>query len=155
MPVSTARRTPGRRFLRPEAGFTLVEVLIALIVLSIGMLGIAALYLESLRASRQALVRTDAINLASDIADRIRSNRAPANAYDCGGTCEADEGGNATAVGDLNAWRTRVETQLPGGATSITYTAAGATTPNVYVVQVSWAEVGYADPLVYELRVEI
>jgi len=153
--MSLSTRRPRSNRLSPASGFTLVEVLVALIVLSIGMLGIAALYLESLRASRQALVRTQAVTLASDIADRIRANRAPANAYDCGGTCEADEGGNATAVGDLNAWRTRVETQLPGGATSITYTAAGATTPNVYVVQVSWAEVGYADPLVYELRVEI
>lgn len=153
--MSNSNRPALRRPSHRQDGFTLVEVLIALIVLSIGMLGIAALYLESLRASRQALVRTDAVNLASDIADRIRSNRAPANAYDCGGTCEANEGGNATAVGDLNAWRTQVETQLPGGTTSITYTAAGATTPDVYVVQVSWAEVGYADPLVYEIRVEI
>jgi type IV pilus assembly protein PilV len=153
--VSTDAGRAARMGSSGVAGFTLVEVLIALIVLSIGMLGIAALYLESLRASRQALVRTDAINLASDMADHIRANRAPANAYDCAGTCEEDEGGNATAIADLNAWRTEAAARLPSGTTSITYTAAGATTPNVYVVTVSWSEVGYADPLVFQLRVEI
>jgi len=52
-----------------------VEVLVALIVLSIGMLGIAALYLEGLRATRDALVRTQAVALTADMADRIRANR--------------------------------------------------------------------------------
>ncbi len=138
-----------------QKGFTLVEVLVALIVLSIGMLGIAALYLESLRASRQALVRTEAVTLASDIADKIRSNRNPANNYDCGGTCDANEGVNAIAQADLNAWRTAVTATLPGGAADITYTAAAANAPNVYVISVSWTEIGYANPLSYQLRVEI
>jgi type IV pilus assembly protein PilV len=137
-----------------QAGFTLVEVLVALIVLSIGMLGIAALYLDTLRASRQALVRTQAVTLAADIADRIRSNRTTANAYDCGGTCEEDEG-VGLAVEDINAWRTAVEAQLPGGAASITYTAAAPNAPDVYIVSLSWTEVGYTDPLSYQLRVEI
>lgn len=136
-------------------GFTLVEVLIALLVLSIGMLGIAALYLESLRASRSALVRTEAVTLASDIADRMRANRNPAGAYDCGGTCDAGEGGNAIAIADLNAWRTAVATQLPGGTSSVTYAAGAANTPNAYVVTVSWTEIGYANPLSYQLRIEI
>jgi type IV pilus assembly protein PilV len=140
---------------RQSGGFTLVEVLIALLVLSIGMLGIAALYLESLRASRAALVRTEAVTFASDIADRIRANRNPVNAYDCGGTCDAGEGGNAIAIADLNAWRTSVAAQLPGGTTSITYVAAAANATNVYTVTIGWTEVGYANPLTYQLRVEI
>lgn len=145
-----------RRFLSAtNRGFTLVEVLIALVVLSIGMLGIAALYLESLRASRAALVRTEAVTLASDIADRIRANRNPANAYDCGGTCEQDEGGNPIAIDDLNAWREAVAEQLPGGTSSITYVAALANQTNIYTVTVGWTEVGYANPLTYVLRVEI
>lgn len=137
-----------------QAGFTLVEVLVALIVLSIGMLGIAALYLDTLRASRQALVRTQAVTLAADIADRIRSNRTTANAYDCGGTCEADEG-VGLAVEDINAWRTAVEAQLPGGAASIVYAAAAPNAPDIYTITLSWTEVGYENPLTYQLRVEI
>jgi type IV pilus assembly protein PilV len=154
--MSTGRRihrTVRRR--RSLAGFTLIEVLVALLVLSIGMLGIAALYLESLRASRQALVRTEAVTLASDIADRIRSNRNPVSNYDCGGTCDAGEGGNAIAIADINAWITAVTAQLPGGTASITYTAPAANTPAVYDISVSWTEIGYASPLTYALRVEI
>ena len=145
----------SRKSVHRAGGFTLVEVLIALVVLSIGMLGIAALYLESLRASRSALVRTEAVTFAADIADRIRANRNPLDAYDCGGTCEADEGGNAIAVADLNAWRTAVAAQLPGGTTSITFAGGAANATNVYIVTVGWSEVGYANPLTYQLRVEI
>ena len=138
-----------------QRGFTLVEVLVALIVLTIGMLGIAALYLDTLRASRQALVRTQAVNLAADIADRIRSNRTVANAYDCAGACAAGEGVGAMAIADINAWRTAVGAQLPGGTASITYTAALPNAPDIYVIALSWTEVGYANPLTYQLRVEI
>ncbi len=154
--MSTGRRIHRTvRDRRSSAGFTLVEVLVALLVLSIGMLGIAALYLESLRASRQALVRTEAVTLASSIADQIRSNRNPAGNYDCGGTCDAGEGGNAIAVGDINAWIAAVAAQLPSGTASITYTAAAANTPAIYDISVSWTEIGYASPLTYALRVEI
>ena len=56
-------------------GFSIVEALVALVVLSVGMLGIAALYVESLRAGRSAVYHTQAVNLAADMADRIRANR--------------------------------------------------------------------------------
>jgi type IV pilus assembly protein PilV len=136
-------------------GFTLVEVLVALLVLSIGMLGIAALYLDSLRASRAALYRTQAVTLASDIADRIRANRNPIDAYDCGGECAAGTGGNAVAILDINAWLANVERELPGGTGSLTFTAGAANMPNVYDVAVTWNEVGYDDPLTYTLQIEI
>ena len=43
-----------------QSGFTMVEVLVALVVLAIGLLGIAALYLNSLQAGRTAVYRTEA-----------------------------------------------------------------------------------------------
>jgi type IV pilus assembly protein PilV len=118
------------------------------------MLGIAALYLDSLRASRAALYRTQAVTLASDIADRIRANREPVGAYDCGGLCEANES-TGLARDDLNEWRSQVESQLPGGTCSVTFAAAAAGAANIYNVTVSWTEVGYEDPLTYGLQVEI
>jgi type IV pilus assembly protein PilV len=149
-------KRPQHRRPRPDHGFTLVEVLVALLVLSIGMLGIAALYLDSLRASRAALYRTQAVSLASDIADRIRANRTPVDAYDCGGECVAGTGGNAVAILDINAWLANIQRELPGGTGSLTFTAAAAaTTPNVYDVAVTWTEVGYEDPLTYSLQIEI
>ena len=62
---------------RQSTGFTLVESLIALIVVSIGLLGIAALYVETLRFGRSAQNHTQAAYVAADLADRMRANRAP------------------------------------------------------------------------------
>ena len=45
---------------------------------------------------------------------------------------------------------------VPGGAGIVTYTDDGvATTPNVYTIEIDWTEVGQADPIAYQLRVEI
>ena len=133
---------------RKVRGFTLVEVLIALIVLSIGLLGIAAMYVETLRANRSALSRTQAIALASDLADRIRANRVPANNY-------TGTGVNAQAIADLAAWEDSVADQLPGGDGIVLFRAGTANTPAQYMIQVSWTEVGQDDPSTYELRLEI
>lgn len=133
---------------RRGRGFTLVEVLIALIVLSIGLLGIAAMYVETLRANRSALYRTQAISLASDLADRIRSNRTPTNNYTGAGV-------NARAIADLTEWTDAIEAALPEGEGVVRFRAGTATTPAQYMIQVSWAEVGQENPSTYELRLEI
>jgi type IV pilus assembly protein PilV len=148
------RSGPGNGLNR-AAGFTLVEVLIALVVLSIGMLGIAALYLESLRSGRAALYRTQAVTLAADIGDRIRANRADDGAYGCGNPCNPGTGIGTLPQTELQAWLDRIEAQLPGGGGAITYTAGTAVTPAAYEITVSWNEVGNDDPLTYDLRVEI
>jgi len=147
------RTTPAAR--RRNHGFTLVEAMVALIVLSVGLLGIAALYVETLRANRTSLFRTQAVNMATDIGDRMRSNRNPANAYACGSPCDPATGANAIAIADLTDWVNQIELQLPGGAAGVTYTAPTATTPAAYVVAVSWSELGQVDPVTYQLRIEI
>jgi type IV pilus assembly protein PilV len=129
------------------AGFTLVEALVALVVLSIGMLGIAALYMETLRASRSALYRTEAVTMAADLADRIRANRNPANAY-------TGAGQNAIAQSDLTDWNAVVAT-LPGGAGEIRFVDGLGAIPSTYIIRISWTEVGQDDPVVYELRIEV
>jgi type IV pilus assembly protein PilV len=144
----TARRKEMSRERGRSSGYTLVEVLVALIVLSIGMLGIAALYLESLRASRSALLRTEAVTLAADLADRIRSNNSVPDVY--------VNAPNATATFDLAEWQANVATTLPGGAGVVRYSASpGPGVPPVYTITVNWIEAGEATASSYELRVEI
>ena len=58
-----------------NAGFTLVEVLIAMLVLAIGLLGLAALQINSLRNNQSAYNRTQATLLAYEMADRMRTNK--------------------------------------------------------------------------------
>ncbi len=63
-------------------GFTLVEVLVALVALSIGLLGAAAMLVDSMRTHADALRRVAAANLLRDMADRIRANPLGGEAYD-------------------------------------------------------------------------
>ncbi len=64
--------------LRRDGGFSLIEVLVSITVLSLGLLGVASLLGASLSGSHTSSMRTQAIVLANDIADRMRANRATA-----------------------------------------------------------------------------
>jgi prepilin-type N-terminal cleavage/methylation domain-containing protein len=94
-------------------GFSIVEAMVALLVLSIGMLGIAGLYVTTLRASGSALLRTHAVNLAADMADRIRANPTAGAAYAGGAADNSCAGGGVDcsptqlAADDLFTARTR------------------------------------------------
>lgn len=57
-----------------NAGFTMIEVLIAVLLLAIGVLGIAATQMISFQTNQSAYARSQAIYLATDIFDRIRAN---------------------------------------------------------------------------------
>tara|TARA_Y100001933_G_C18949461_1_gene543053 strand:- start:398 stop:838 length:441 start_codon:yes stop_codon:yes gene_type:complete len=73
---STARfasRAIGRRFQR---GVTLIEILITLLVLAVGLLGLAALQGVSLKTGQVSLYRTQATNLAYEVIDHARANRS-------------------------------------------------------------------------------
>jgi type IV pilus modification protein PilV len=59
---------------RGESGFSLIELLVAVLVMAIGVLGITALQMVSLQNNRAALERADAVQLAYDMMDRIRAN---------------------------------------------------------------------------------
>lgn len=100
---------------KTQRGTTLVETLVALVVLSVGLLGIAALQMTSLRNNRGAHLRSQAQVLAYDITDRMRANRnaAMANAYVI--ALAATPTGSGIELADLQAWKTTLATVLPGG----------------------------------------
>lgn len=72
-------------FKRQQHGFTLVEVMVALFVLSIAMLGIAGLQITSKRANFEAVQRTTATLFAQEVLERIRSNDEQLTVYTNGG----------------------------------------------------------------------
>ena len=130
---------------KSQSGFTLLEVLIALLILSIGLLGLAALQTTGLRSNQMASMRTTATQLAYDIADRMRANEEgmgvtrdtltneityttandnyliaygdadPTATVNCA-TAECTP--EEMADYDLDQWRTEVK-KLPGGKSSI------------------------------------
>jgi type IV pilus assembly protein PilV len=73
---SWKRRFCVRRSAAAQRGFSLVEVLVAVLVLSVGLLGLAALQVMGLRASDSARMRTEVSIAAYDLADRLRANPA-------------------------------------------------------------------------------
>jgi type IV pilus assembly protein PilV len=121
------------------SGFTLLEVLIALLVLSIGLLGIAALQANSLKVNHGAYQRSQAIFLSYDMMDRLRANRTAALAGQCdialGDTLAGS--GSAMCDADVTDWQDNfVGALLPTGQGSIDC----STTANVCVVTVQWDE---------------
>ena len=147
-------------------GFTLVEVLIALVVLAIGMLGIAALLLNGLQSSRIALLRTQAVMLASDIGDRIRANRTGGAAYTlASGTALSTPSKLCTTAGqcnsseiaavDLYAWQQTVLAALPGATTAVTVAPVGALSSNTYTITISWTQSGDSAASSLTLTVEV
>lgn len=120
-----------------QSGFTLLEVLIAVLVLSIGLLGLAGLMASSIRNSHSAYQRTQATWLAYDMIDRMRVNRAMAiastNNYNIP-IATATSGSAGLAGTDVTEWKTLLANALPAGDGSV---AVNPTTRAVTVI-VQW-----------------
>jgi len=110
---------PGRR----SAGFSLIEVMIALLVTSVGLLGLAALQLVSLKQNHGAYLRSQATLLAHDIVERMRANRQQAlsGSYDVD---FGDTGGTGLAAADLDQWQDLIDATLPNGDGAVEVDAA-------------------------------
>lgn len=113
-------------------GFTLLEVLIALLVFSLGLLGMAGLMAVSVRTNHSAYLRTQATFLAQSMADRMRANATWAlwtHLYDGSWTsaqsgssnCQGSSSCNYTAVAtrDIAVWTSQIARFLPNATESI------------------------------------
>ncbi|MCP5012167.1 MAG: type IV pilus modification protein PilV [Aestuariibacter sp.] len=133
-----------------QKGFTLIEVLVAVLVLSMGLLGVAGMQMLSLKNTNSAYQRAQATQLAYDILDRMRANRDEALKTGSGyvasiggsyststacetGTCSASN----MATYDIANWKTALADTLPSGdgSTSIN------TGTNMVTVNVIWDDV--------------
>lgn len=87
-------------------GFSLIEVMVAVLVLAVGMLGIAAMQAVSLRNSQSSFERTQAVMESYSILDAIRARGGgTSGAYNAPAVmCEAPEAGVSGAQDDLRAW---------------------------------------------------
>jgi len=123
MPMISSQPLDARHSMR---GFTLLEVLVAIVVLSIGLLGLAGLMASSLKNSHSAYQRTQATWLAYDALDRMRANRQVAMAGGYNLALGATPGGSALAAIDLGEWDAALANTLPAGKGSIAVAAGGA-----------------------------
>jgi len=169
--LDTAIRRPRIHALhRCNNGFTLIEVLVTIVVVSIGLLGLAGLQIDSLRANMNSETRSKATLLANDIVERMRANLSGvnANAYSnitvnaaqcvaparlCGNTstgtavnCTAPE----MAAFDIWVWgcgtaaagvqRSGVTNQLPNGTASVACNDVPCLPGSAHTVTMSWNE---------------
>lgn len=126
-------------------GFTLLELLVALLVLSFGLLGMAGLQATGLRNNNNALQRTHASVLALDIIERMRANRtAAANGdYDLPMSDDPPTSASSQAETDLALWINTIQTRLINGGDG-SVTCAMVPPANRFVqctVVVQWTEV--------------
>ena len=109
-----------------QQGLSLLEIMISVLVLSIGILGMATLQLQALKSNQSALTRTEATQYAYMINDMMRANRSAA----LNGQYNVELGeavsGSSMAVQDLQHWK-RVVAGLPSGDGAVSVSAGRAT----------------------------
>lgn len=118
---------------RQQAGTSLLEVLIAVLILAIGLLGIAALQSLTLKNTQSSSERTAAIIQSYAMLDMMRANRAEAIArrYDTGWLCEPPENPANRVAGDTARWITQLQQSV--GASACGQIDCGAVNCNIGV----------------------
>jgi type IV pilus assembly protein PilV len=140
------RRRPAALSRGGQAGFTLIEVMIAVLVMGLGLLGFAMLQTMNVRFTKSAQQRTVAVMLAYEVIDMMRLQRSDSGlgAYNSvtfdsfkdvtTGNCARDE--NADIANNIARWKCEVRTGLPEGEANI---ALNRNTGSV-TVQIRWGD---------------
>lgn len=128
--------------MRRTSGFTLVEMLVTLVIVSIGMLGVAKLTLGTVQANDSALMRSEATVLLQQVIENMRANDALAVLGQYNVALGVTPAISSIPTQDLNTWKTMLQSSLPSGDGSIT--TAAETNPatggieTVATVTVQW-----------------
>ena len=124
--------------IKKQTGFNLIEVMVSLVIFSIGLLGLAGLQQVGLTQNTTAMQRTVAMGQAYDLFDRMRNNKTTdystavaASAPNCvTAACNTTE----IASYDIYEWNLSLANALPNGVGFITGS------PTSYIVHVGWDE---------------
>lgn len=142
-----------------NSGFSLIEVLVALLILSFGLLALAGLQMTGIKANHSSLLRTKATYAAYEMADRMRANRVgiTANAYNNASGIPSDPGCISTncstsqlATTDIREWNLQNAAMMPNGSgvvcldstpddgTSVAPACDGIGT--IYAIKIWWSD---------------
>lgn len=134
-----------------QRGVSLLEVLIALVILTIGVLGTISLETNGIRFADSSWIRSNAVGFIDTMAERMRVNPQGvlAGDYDritgpvavappaCDGSvCTPDQ----VAQYDAAQWESEIAASLPGGYGQVSYVSNGS--PRIYRITVLWGEPG-------------
>ncbi|MCK5898127.1 MAG: type IV pilus modification protein PilV [Methylococcales bacterium] len=140
--------------MKNNKGFTLIEILISMVILAIGLLGLAGLQMTGLRHNLSAYHRSQATQIAYDMADRMRVNmvnakrgsnsiyvqKKPSNAgkqaacLKISGTCSPTQ----MAEQDLFEWNEHIIQKLPNGVGKIE--SLGAVADKTFMITMTWVD---------------
>ena len=123
-----------------QRGISLLESLVALVVLSVGLLGVAGLQMQSLAQNRSAYLESQATNMAYDMMDRLRANVEAVEAGQYGqGLGSTPPSGDDLAAQDRRSWLRDLAATLPQGQGAIAVNGERVT------VTVRWQDAAAAD----------
>lgn len=144
-----------------DAGFTLIEVLVAIVVMAVGLLGFALLQTMSVRFAQSANYRTQATNLTYEFIDQMRANRVTASTYLGSYTATTEATDCIPAVGVdrraehfKTAWQCRLGRALGEGATATVAQVPG----NLIEVRVTWGDerwIADSDAVIFTARTRL
>ncbi len=143
-----------------NSGFTLIEVLVSIAILGVGILGVAALQIASTQNNSDAYLRSQAVFLAYDIADRMRANPIAVDngayaavtgneddtplSFNCvdsfpsGSSCTEDELAQADIAASKYGWLPALADYLPSGTGTITCNESPCSGTSPHTVTISW-----------------
>jgi len=136
-----------------ESGFTLLEILVTVIILAIGLLGVASLQNTSIKLSYDAYLRSQAALLSYDLMDRVRSNPNQAYSFDTISngskptgdptaciSLSTDCSPAAIANSDMVAWYEEASSVFADGKFSLTETSTSTATIRRYEIKINWQD---------------
>ena len=146
------KKTLNRLAHTGQGGFSMIEVLVTMLIISLALLGTVGLQTYALRTNQGGQFRSQAVFLVADMAERIEANSVAAvtstayvqstsstpdtilNATCSTGTCSPTD----LAAYDLSQWKNAVFSTLPQSEWTVTRTVTG--NPSVYTIKVSWVD---------------
>lgn len=129
------RSFPQLSAARHAQGVGLIEVMVSVLILAVGLLGIAAMQSLALRGGQGSLESSQAVMQSNSILEAMRANRANAGAYNTAGMTCAAPGGAGLAGADVDAWIASLKATVGNDAATCGQIAG---CPDACVVTVQW-----------------
>ena len=146
----------GNRLGQRQAGFSLLEVMIAVVVMAVGILGVAAMQEIAVSNNVGANQLTVATSLATEMIERVQYSRKQVSFYNgidvssANNICPAGGAVPLMVTGDCTQWRTRLlSSRLPNirGTVTVTNVGPAAMQQRQVTVQLSWQ--GHMIPMTF------
>lgn len=136
MKLQRSGRGPGSR---RTAGMSMIEVMVAVLVLAVGLLGIAAMQAYALRGGQGSLERSNAVVQSYSITEAMRANRANAAMYNTGTMlCAIPTAAGTLAQNDLHTWITAIKRTVGSGVADVDACGQITGCPDACEIRVQW-----------------